>query len=215
MRMSLDIFHPGRECLRSARFSADIENLRLLCKPVSRWGVKGGMVAAMDTVNDVGQNDARSFGEFIRSHDKRLRGVAWAVVRDQHQTDDVMQAAYEKAFRALPNFDGRSTMSTWLHSIVYRTALDHVRYEGRRRHQDVDQLHNVGSGGDSAAGAGIGRIELEAVMEQLGPADRTALMLVAGWGYSYDDAAEIMGEARGTVASRVSRARRRLERWEQ
>ncbi len=169
----------------------------------------------MDSVDTAAANDARSFGEFIRAHDQQLRGVAWSVVRDQHQTDDVMQAAYEKAFRALPEFSGRSAMSTWLHSIVYRTALDHIRYEGRRRHQDVDDLHNVGRGGDSAANAGMGRVELDAVMGQLGPADRAALMLVAGWGYSYDDAAEILGEARGTVASRVSRARRRLERWEQ
>lgn len=169
----------------------------------------------VESVDSPAQYDARSFGEFIRAHDKQLRGVAWSVVRDRHQTDDVMQAAYEKAFRALPGFDGRSTMSTWLHSIVYRTALDHLRYEGRRRHDDVDDLRNLGGGGDSSAAGGVGRVELDAVMGQLGPEDRTALMLVAGWGYSYDDAAEILGEARGTVASRVSRARRRLERWEQ
>lgn len=173
------------------------------------------VVLVMDSIDTAAPHDAQSFGEFIRAHDKQLRGVAWAVVRDQHQTDDVMQAAYEKAFRALPGFDGRSALSTWLHSIVYRTALDHIRYEGRRRHQDVDDLRNLSSGGDQAASAGLGRIEIEAIMDQLDPSDRAALMLVAGWGYSYDEAALILGEARGTVASRVSRARRRLERWEQ
>jgi RNA polymerase sigma-70 factor (ECF subfamily) len=159
--------------------------------------------------------DARSFGRFIRDHDQQLRGVAWAVVRDQHQTDDIMQTAYEKAFRALPDFDGRSSLSTWLHSIVYRTALDHVRYEGRRRHDDVDNMIHLDDRRTDAAASGIGRVELEAAMDKLAPEERTALMLVAGWGYSYDDAAAIMGEARGTVASRVSRARKRLGRWEQ
>ena len=173
------------------------------------------MVLDMSSVDSAVPHDARSFGDFIRAHDRQLRGVAWAVVRDQTQTDDVMQAAYEKAFRALPTFDGRSAMSTWLHSIVYRTALDYIRYEGRRRHLDVDELGNLSSGSDSAAGSGIGRLELETVMEQLDPTDRAALMLIAGWGYSYDEAAEILDEARGTVASRVSRARRRLKRWEQ
>lgn len=169
----------------------------------------------MDSIDTAAPLDAQSFGEFIRVHDKQLRGVAWAVVRHQQQTDDVMQAAYEKAFRALPGFDGRSSLSTWLHSIVYRTALDHVRYEGRRRHEDVDNLRNISRGADDAASAGLGRVEVEAIMDQLDPSDRATLMLVAGWGYSYDDAAEILGEARGTVASRVSRARARLERWEQ
>jgi RNA polymerase sigma-70 factor (ECF subfamily) len=158
--------------------------------------------------------DARSFGAFLREHDHKLRGVAWAVVRDDHQTDDVMQSAYEKAFRALPDFDGRSSLTTWLHSIVYRTALDHVRFEGRRRHEDVDDLLNSSQPGSDAAGVGIDRLELAAAMDRLAPEERTALMLVAGLGYSYDETADIMGEARGTVASRVSRARARLERWQ-
>jgi RNA polymerase sigma-70 factor (ECF subfamily) len=158
--------------------------------------------------------DAQSFGAFIRKHDHKLRGVAWAVVRDDHQTDDVMQAAYEKAFRALPTFDGRSSLSTWLHSIVYRTALDHIRFEGRRRHEDVDDLRNRAQLGSDAAAVGIDRLELAAAMDRLAPEERTALMLVAGLGYSYDETASIMGEARGTVASRVSRARARLERWQ-
>lgn len=159
-------------------------------------------------------SDARSFGRFIREHDEKLRGVAWSVVRDQHQTDDVMQAAYEKAFRALPSFDGRSSLSTWLYSIVYRTALDHVRFESRRRHDDVDSLRNVGRLDGDAASIGNDRLEFEAVMEQLSPEERAALMLVAGQGYSYDEAAEMLGEARGTIAARVSRARSRLERWD-
>ncbi len=140
--------------------------------------------------------------------------MAWAVVRDPNRTDDIMQAAYEKAFRALSTFDGRSQFSTWLHSIVYRTAIDHSRYEGRRRHDDLDSLRNQGNDTGDAASASIGRMEMESVMEQLAPEERVALMLVAGWGYSYDEVAEILGEARGTVASRVSRARSRLERWQ-
>lgn len=173
------------------------------------------MVIVVSPVENAVPTDARSFGAFIRAHDRQLRGVAWAVVRDQNQTDDVMQAAYEKAFRGLSTFDGKSAMSTWLHSIVYRTALDYVRYEGRRRHEDVEELRNFSGGGDTVSGSGLGRAELEAVMEQLDPRDRAAMMLIAGWGYSYDEAADILGEARGTVASRIGRARRRMERWGQ
>jgi RNA polymerase sigma-70 factor (ECF subfamily) len=173
------------------------------------------MLLMADDVSTAGEPlDARSFGEFIRAHDQQLRGVAWAVVRDQHQTDDIMQAAYEKAFRNLPNFDGRSSLSTWMHSIVYRTAIDHVRYEGRRRHDDVDDLRNTGQAGTDAGSVGVDRLEFEAAMERLSPEERTVLMLVAGLGYSYDETALIIGEARGTVASRVSRARSRLERWQ-
>ncbi|MEM9200057.1 MAG: RNA polymerase sigma factor [Actinomycetota bacterium] len=159
--------------------------------------------------------DPAAFGRFIRLHDRRFRGVAWSVVRDAHRTDDVMQTAYEKAFRRIGTYDGTAALTTWLHSIVYRTALDNLRYEGRRRHEDVDDLGDVIAIRPDAAAHAVGRMEMDAVMEGLNPGDRAALMLTAGLGFSYDEAAEILDERRGTVASRVSRARARISRWEQ
>jgi RNA polymerase sigma-70 factor (ECF subfamily) len=158
--------------------------------------------------------DPKAFGALIRRHDDQLRAVAWAVVRDRHRTDDIMQSAYEKAFRSIAGFDGRSSFSTWMHSIVYRTAIDSTRYEGRRRHDDIDAIAAPAARGDAERQA-LSRVEIEAAMEQLSPEDRAALMLIAGHGLSYDEAAAILGEARGTVASRVSRARKRLAREEE
>lgn len=159
--------------------------------------------------------DAAAFGAYIRDNDQRLRGVAWSVVRDVHRTDDVMQASYEKAFRALDGYDGRAALSTWLHSIVYRTALDNLRYEGRRRHDDVDEIGGRAPAEPDTATSAVDRMELESVLDSLNPADRAALTLTVGLGHSYDEAAEMLGERRGTIASRVSRARERLTRWEQ
>lgn len=158
--------------------------------------------------------DPGAFGDFIREHDHQLRGVAWSVVRDAHRTDDVMQTAYEKAFRALTTYDGRAALTTWLHAIVYRTAIDNLRYEGRRRHEELDDLPGRDASTLDAAAAALGRVELDAVLSELNPADRAALMLTNGFGFSYDDAALILDERRGTIASRVSRARERLTRWE-
>ncbi len=156
--------------------------------------------------------DAQAFGALIRHFDQDLRGVAWAVVRTAHGTDDVMQAAYEKAFRAIGSFDGRAAFKTWLHTIVHRTAIDHLRYENRRRHEEIDEAdRHRGAGATGGEQAGVhDRMELTALLDELDPDQRVALMLTTGLGYSYDEAAEILGEARGTVASRVNRARKRL-----
>lgn len=175
---------------------------------VRRTGV---ICVSVDLEAQARAGDPKAFGALIRQYDDRLRGVAWAVVRDPHRTDDVMQSAYEKAFRSIRRFDGRSSISTWLHSIVYRTAIDSTRYEGRRRHDDIDEMPAVASPVDAERQA-LSRVEVESVMDRLSPEDRAALMLIAGHGLSYDEAAAILGEARGTVASRVSRARQRLAR---
>lgn len=155
--------------------------------------------------------DAVAFGELIREWDSDLRGVVWAVVRSTSDIDDVMQAAYEKAFRGLSEFRGTASMKTWLHSICYRSALDHVKYEGRRRHESDDVLclqPSTASTSDSA----ISRSELAETLAKLDPEQRALLMLVAGLGYTFDEAAQITGLPRGTVASRVGRARAALRR---
>lgn len=161
-----------------------------------------------------GRGDAAAFGALIRSYDSDLRGVAWSVSRSATATDDIMQTAYEKAFRSIDRFDQRSSMKTWLHSIVYRTALDHLRYEGRRRHQELEVVDQLAPRTDSTSGRVIDQAEVRDALDQLDPEQRAALMMTAGLGYSFDEAAEITGVSRGTIASRVSRARKKIDRWE-
>jgi RNA polymerase sigma-70 factor (ECF subfamily) len=165
--------------------------------------------------------DAHAFGALLRRWDRDLRGVAWSVVGGGH-LDDVMQEAYERAFRKIGDFDGRSSLKTWLHTIVHRTAIDVGRYEARRRHHDLDDpaVHAavddaVDVHADLASRGALGRLEIAAMLARLPVEQRMALMLTVGLGHSYDEAAAITGESRGTIASRVNRARARLERWEQ
>jgi RNA polymerase sigma-70 factor (ECF subfamily) len=153
--------------------------------------------------------DVGAFGELIRQWDHDLRGVAWAVVRTAVDTDDIMQATYEKAFRSIATFRGESTLKTWMHSICYRTAIDHVRYERRREHESDDLLAS-GLAPDSTSTDAINRREIAAALTYLDTETSALLMLVAGLGYSFEEASNIAGIPRGTVASRVARARKSL-----
>jgi RNA polymerase sigma-70 factor (ECF subfamily) len=158
--------------------------------------------------------DAASFAAVLPEHDDYLRGIVWAVVRDRHAIDDIMQSAYEKAYRSIATFDGRSSLRTWLHSICYRTAIDHLRYETRRRH---GSLSSVGSEPRSdthteTSDEVVSAMEAADVLARLEPEQRALLYLTAGLGYSYDEVAEIVGMPRGTVASQVSRAKDRLRK---
>lgn len=152
--------------------------------------------------------DAAAFGALVRTVDADLRRVVWSVVRNAADTDDVMQAAYEKAFRAIGTFDGRSAFRTWLHSVCYRTAIDYVRYESRRDHGVLGEHPHDGDVGLRAVEA---RIDVAHVFDQLDEEQRVLLMLTLGLGFSYDETAEIVQTQRGTVASKVSRARAKLQ----
>lgn len=154
--------------------------------------------------------DTAAFGALLRRHDHDLRGVVWSVVRDHHAVDDVMQDAYERAYRSLDRFEGRSSLKTWLHSVCYRTAIDHTRYEGRRRHEPIDHLRVVADPAPDTVDATVAGVTLEQLLSSIEPEERALLMLTAGLGHSFDEVAEITGLPRGTVASRVSRLRSRL-----
>ena len=132
--------------------------------------------------------DAASFASVLPQHDDYLRGIVWAVVRDPDVLDDVMQSAYEKAYRSIATFDGRSSLRTWLHSICYRTAIDHLRYESRRKH---GSLESVAAEPLSLAHAEksdevVNGMEAADVLSRLDPEQRALLYLTAGLGYSYN-----------------------------
>lgn len=153
--------------------------------------------------------DVDAFMQLIRAWDDDLRAVVWSVLRaSTAMTDDVMQAAYEKAFRALGNFRQEASMKTWLTRICLTTAIDHSRYERRREHEPLDVLENVTAATrPSSSDAAISRVELAAALEMLVPETRALVMLTLGLGYPFDEVAEIAGLPRGTVASRVGRAK--------
>lgn len=170
----------------------------------------GGVQPAIDTTSTtsppVGRSAATAVAEFeelLRANDRRLRSLAYRIVGSD--VDDVLQQAYLKAFLQRSTFRGDSSVATWLHRIVYTTALDHLRTTGRR-----DRLHQRTAGTDRVGDTSdevVDRLTLEAALDELPVDQRAVLLLVDGQGMSYDDAAAVLDVAPGTIASRLSRAR--------
>jgi RNA polymerase sigma-70 factor (ECF subfamily) len=143
------------------------------------------------------------FEGLLRLHDRAVRSVAYRVVGDD--VDDVLQVAYLKAFEQRRSFRGDSSMGTWLHTIVYRTALDHLRSRRRRQTMQnrVATVTNIADATDAVAD----RMAVEIALRGIPVDQRVVLLLVDGQGMSYGDAARVLGVANGTIASRIHRAR--------
>jgi RNA polymerase sigma-70 factor (ECF subfamily) len=77
--------------------------------------------------------DGTAFAALVRAFDPKLRGLAFGLLGDRELMDDVLQEAYLRAFRALPGFEGRSGLGTWLYRITYNACLDELRRRRRRR----------------------------------------------------------------------------------
>jgi RNA polymerase sigma-70 factor (ECF subfamily) len=157
-------------------------------------------------MTDASEERVAAFVALMREQDRSLRAFTYRLVGGD--VEDVLQAAYLAAFRAMPEFRGDSSMTSWLHRIVYTTAINHLR--SRRRRIRYDQFGAVAESGGDFAVSLPGRLDLVGALSRLPVDQRAALLLVDGQGFSYDDAAAVLGVSAGTVASRLNRARLRV-----
>jgi RNA polymerase sigma-70 factor, ECF subfamily len=84
--------------------------------------------------------DPDAFEELVRTYGGRLLAVARRFVRNESDAQDILQAAYLSAFRALPRFEGECQLSTWLHRIVVNTALMKLRTRRRKPEESIELL---------------------------------------------------------------------------
>jgi RNA polymerase sigma-70 factor (ECF subfamily) len=155
--------------------------------------------------------DRAAFGELIRRHDDRMRGLAFRLLADRHAMDDALQESYLKAYRALYRFRAGSDFGTWLYRITYNACIDELRKRKRTPVATDDQVEPM------SARPGPERIVSASETVRTALADlpidqRVTVVLVDGEGFDHREAAEILGVAPGTVASRLHRARAALRR---
>ncbi len=139
-----------------------------------------------------------------------LRRYARALTRDADRADDLVQ---ETLAKAIANRD-KYKMGTNLHAWLVTILRNQYYSEGRRRWREVSDAEGTHAARLVDLPGHSARMELRefmAALQVLAPDQREALVLVGASGLSYEEAAEVLGTRVGTVKSRVSRARARLE----
>ena len=163
--------------------------------------------------------DQDAFGRLFLRHKDRLWAVALRIVCDPDDAADALQDAMISAFRRAADFRGDSAVTTWLHRIVVNASLDALRRRPSRSvawSGDPDELPLPGPGRGGGGSQGVTedktdtRLDVDAALRLLPPAQRAGLVLVDMLGYSVADAAAILGVSEGTVKSRCARGRTRL-----
>lgn len=160
----------------------------------------------------MGETLASQFGTYA----PRMYRVALRIVGSRDAAREVAQEACVRALRGAGQFDGRSALATWLHRITVNCARDHLRRIRRtdRLRDDWDQQAGTLAAAEATPAEHAEQNELYrlalAGVAALPDDCRGAFVLTQLDGYTYDEAAAIEGLARGTVASRVYRARKIL-----
>jgi len=163
--------------------------------------------------------EERAFDALLDRHSPRLKAVARRILRDASDVDEAVHEAMVQAYRALPRFDGRARLSTWLHRIVVNTAL-RLREKRGRTEASLDQLGSDGSDLEFAIddqepfmrmiGAEQRTLLLRRI-EQLPPSYREVVVLRDLQELSTQKAATLLGISCVNVRARLHRAHRELK----
>lgn len=141
----------------------------------------------------------------------RLRRYARALLRDRDAADDLVQDCLERALQRLDNWQTGDSPRRWLFTIMHHIFVDQVRKT--RRRAEVVVLGLDDSEVLSSPAVQVETLASREILEALGAigADRrAALLMVAVEGFSYAEAAGILGIPAGTLMSRIARGREEL-----
>jgi RNA polymerase sigma-70 factor, ECF subfamily len=151
--------------------------------------------------------DNRAFERLYREHAGRVYGLCLRMTREPHLAEDCTQETFINAWRALAQFETRSSLGTWLHRIAVNVALGKRRKAGAVE-TPLDDDEDAGSGW--ALETPVEVDEIESAIAALPDGARDALVLHALYGYSHLEAAQMLGIAEGTCKAQLHRARRLL-----
>ncbi len=139
-----------------------------------------------------------------------LRAFAVSLSQNADRADDLVQETLVKAWDKHASFQPGTNMKAWLFTILRNEFYSQMRKRGR----EVQDSDGVMTGRLAVHPSQHGLLDLEdfrAALAQLPEDQREAIILIGASGFSYEEAAEICGCAVGTIKSRVSRARTRLQ----
>jgi RNA polymerase sigma-70 factor (ECF subfamily) len=171
-----------------------------------------------ELVQQIRNGDELAFKELVNRHSDYLYGLAYSQMGNAADAEDVLQETLLGAFRRFEAFEGRSAVKTWLVRILLNHASKLQRSRRVRRAMSLpDELGPKDGAGDrlnpsSPAAIVEGKADLDLMLQVLSEEHRQVIVLRELQQMSYDEIAQTLKIPRGTVESRLHRARHELKR---
>ncbi len=173
----------------------------------------------MQTLADDGEliraaqrGDMASLEILLDRHHDRIRAVCAKVVGRGADADDAAQMALISIVKNLDKYDGRAQFTTWSYRIATNAAIDELRRRKRRDSDslDDDENHLQVVGTTDIGNASTAKIVIDDALDQLDEDFKLPVVLRDLCGLNYDEIAEVLDIAPGTVRSRIARGRGKL-----
>jgi RNA polymerase sigma-70 factor (ECF subfamily) len=169
-------------------------------------------------VRKLRDGDKEAFRAMVARHAQPLFKLAFYLLGNQQDAEDVVQETMLAAVKRIKSFEGRSALGTWLRSILMFQASKARRSRQVRRSISLDRFEEPADAGlvcESMALASDRQIDVEGMLGELSDEYRQVLVLRELQQLTYDEISQILRIPRGTVMSRLHRARQELKHRQQ
>lgn len=169
--------------------------------------LEGRAVAALK------RGDATAFDYLVQKYMRRVVSIAWGMVRNASDAEDLAQEAFVKAYRSMERFDAAQPFGPWIYRIVTNLALDAIKHRRRVPQQELTGMEQAArrDAADLPARAGEIAARIDAAIESLPEMQRIVARLHLVEGFEHPEIAAMMDLSEGTVRSHLSLARRKLK----
>ena len=168
----------------------------------------------LDLLNRARQGDAGAFHALVDRHAKTLFGLAYSLLGNTADAEDVLQETLLGAYKHIGQFQGRASVKTWLTKILVRQVSKVYRSRRVRRAESLADAEEQNLDPPSPRGGSVNvdrRVDVQAMLQTLSEEHREIVALRELQGLSYDEIAEVLAIPQGTVESRLHRARQQLK----
>lgn len=159
------------------------------------------------------EGQSSAFEALMSRYAPRVFRVAYRMLNNQQEAEDLRQEVFLCAYRRLHSFRGDAAFSTWLYAITVRLCLDRRRKEKRRAaHVEESPLHleeNI-AGPKGVAQDGEEALYVQRTLLKLAPMERMLLVLKFIEGLSHEEIAQVLRCSVESSRTRLKRARQRF-----
>ena len=148
----------------------------------------------------------------MQRYRQKVVNLSFSIVRESALAQDMAQIAFMKLWRALPRFDGRASLSTWLYVIARNTCLAELRTRGKWVSLDPSAFDDIVDDATERAyvDATEGGHDVARLLDDLAEPYRSVVVLFYLEDRSCESVAQLLGMPEGTVKSLLFRARKQL-----
>jgi len=156
------------------------------------------------------KGDKFTFGVLVRQYQSQVAKTVMGMLGNTQEAEDVGQEVFIRFYRSMNQYNGDSSLGTYLTRIAINLSLNAIKKQKRRKTADISKMEYQLSAEDA-----IGKTDTKELVEnalrQLNPEFRSVAVLRLIEGYSTKETADMLKLPLGTVLSRLSRAQIKLK----